>query len=142
MTNKQLTWNEQIIEDFRANNGNVETNGFGESLILVHHTGARTNEHRLNPLRAVFDGDRTWWVVASNQGAESNPDWYFNLLANPDTAIEVPGKPEAIDVSAELLIGNSREAAWNAFTAQHPIFLQYQDETERVFPVFALNEKQ
>lgn len=140
MTNKQQDWNNQIISEFRTNNGDVATNGFGKSLILVHHTGARSGTQRVNPLRSVHDGNGTWWVVASKQGAPENPDWYHNLKANPNSRIEVPDLGE-IDTIAEVLQDEAREMAWQRFTAANPIFLQYQEETPRVFPIIALHRR-
>lgn len=139
MATDQLQWNTQIINEFRANNGDVTTNGFGESLILVHHVGARTGMLRINPLRAVYDGNGTWWVVASKQGAPTNPDWYYNLRANPGSRIELPAG-RSIATTAEILSGADRAHAWQEFTAVNPIFLQYQEETTRVFPIVALHK--
>lgn len=140
MSNKQQEWNDQIIAEFRDNFGDVATNGFGKSLILVHHTGARTGAQRVNPLRSVHDGNGTWWIVASKQGAPENPDWYHNLRANPDSRIEVPDQG-SFATRAEILEGDAREFAWQQFTAANPIFLQYQEETERVFPIIALHRR-
>lgn len=141
MTDKQQQWNTQIIDEFRANEGNVSTNGFGKSLILVHHTGAKTGTNRVNPLRAVHDGNGTWWIVASKQGAPENPDWYHNLKANPDTKIETPNDG-SFSVRAEVLHGGDRELAWQRFIEANPVFHQYQEATERVFPVIALHKLQ
>ena len=140
MSNQQQQWNQQIIEEFRASNGNVATNGFGTSLILVHHTGAKSGISRVTPLRSVHDGNGTWWVVASKQGAPENPDWYHNLKANPESAIETPDNGN-FETTAEVLTGDKREFAWQQFTAANPIFLQYQEETERVFPIVALHKR-
>lgn len=134
------TWNEQIIDEFRASNGDVATNGFGKSLILVHHTGARTGAQRVNPLRAVQDGNDSWLVVASKQGAPENPDWYYNLRTNPESQIETPDHG-TISTMAEVLHGEARNDAWQKFTTANPIFIQYQEETQRVFPVLALRKR-
>lgn len=140
MSTEQLQWNQQIIEEFRASGGDVATNGFGKSLILVHHTGAKSGEHRVNPLRSVHDGNGTWWIVASAQGAPKNPDWYFNLRANSESQIETPDDG-MFNTLAEVLSGEDREYAWQQFTAVNPIFLQYQEETERMFPILALHRQ-
>lgn len=141
VTDKQSQWNNQIIAEFRANNGDINTNGFGKSLILVHHTGARTGTRRINPLRSVHDGNGTWWVVASKQGSPENPDWYHNLKTNPLAEIETPDNG-SFPVVAEVLAGKERDHAWQQFTAENPIFLQYQKETTRTFPVLALHKRQ
>lgn len=141
MSTDQQQWNQHIIDEFRASDGDVPTNGFGKSLILVHHVGAKTGTHRINPLRAVHDDNGTWWIVASRQGAPCNPDWYYNLCAHPESQIETPdGGSFAITV--EVLSGSEREYAWQQFTAVNPIFLQYQEETARVFPILALHKRE
>lgn len=140
MSTEQLQWNQHIVNEFRASGGDVATNGFGKSLVLVHHTGAKSGAQRVNPLRSVHDGNGTWWIVASAQGAPKNPDWFHNLRANPDSKIETPDDG-TFNTMAEVLTGEEREYAWQQFTAANPIFLQYQEETERVFPILALHRQ-
>src|SRR4026208_2391791 len=94
---KMLDWNHKIIEEFRANKGNVATFA-RQPLLLLTHTGAKTGKQRTNPLAYFRDGDR-YIVVASKGGAPTNPDWYYNLLANPQATIEVGG--ERLEVTAE-----------------------------------------
>src|SRR3954449_5447685 len=80
-------WNTTIIEQFRAQGGKGVAQ-FGDALLLLHHTGARTGTVRVNPVASYDDGDRLV-IVASKAGAPQNPDWFFNLRANPDTTIEI-----------------------------------------------------
>ena len=82
-----LDWNGKIIEEFRANQGRVTTFA-RQPLLLLTHTGAKTGKRRTNPLAYFRDGDR-YVIVASKGGAPTNPDWYYNLLANPRATIEV-----------------------------------------------------
>src|SRR4051812_3992831 len=74
-------WNTTIIEQFRAQGGKGVAQ-FGDALLLLHHTGARTGTVRVNPPAYYEDGDRLV-VVASKAGAPENPHWFFNLRANP-----------------------------------------------------------
>ena len=75
-----LDWNHKIIGEFRANKGRVATFA-RQPLLLLTHTGAKTGKQRTNPLAYFRVGDR-YIVVASKGGAPTNPDWYYNLLAN------------------------------------------------------------
>lgn len=134
-------WNDRIIAEFRENNGIVSTANFGDGLVLLHHTGARTAAQRINPLRALRRDDHTWVVVASKQGADTDPDWYRNLVANPNTIIETPHDGE-VTVTASVLTGTERTEAWNAFIDAYPMFQQYQDATTRAFPVIALRTRE
>src|SRR6266540_3511709 len=77
-----MSWNDGIIEEFRANHGKVGGPFAGVPILLLHHTGARTGTVRVNPLAYMADGDRLV-VFGSKGGSPTHPDWYFNLMANP-----------------------------------------------------------
>jgi deazaflavin-dependent oxidoreductase (nitroreductase family) len=101
-------WNTTIIEQFRAQGGKGVAQ-FGDALLLLHQTGARTGTVRVNPPAYYEDGDRLV-VVASKAGAPENPHWFFNLRANPDTTIEIGS--ETVEVSAAEIIGDDYEQTW------------------------------
>src|SRR5271169_3733175 len=80
--------NKRIVEEFRANGGKVGGPFEGKTLLLLHTKGAKTKQERVNPVAYVKDANR-WVVIASKSGAPTNPDWYYNVVANPDLTIEV-----------------------------------------------------
>lgn len=130
------SFNEQIVAEFRANNGYVASNGFGDSLVIVHSIGARTGIERVTPLMAIVDGD-AWLIAASKAGAPDHPAWYFNLLAHPETVIEVGDA--TVPVIATELVGEERDAAWARFTSQSSGFAAYEARAgDRVIPVLRL----
>lgn len=136
-------FNQQIIDEFHANRGTVTTMGFGDRLVLVHSTGARSGAPRTNPLMGIPDGDG-WLIAASKGGAPDHPDWYHNLLANPSASVEVPdasadGGIASYDVVAEDLQGSARDEAWDKFKAASPGFGEYEvNAAPRVIPVVRL----
>ena len=132
-------WNQQIIDEFRANDGTVETMGFGRGLVLLHHTGARTGTQRVTPLAAV-PTDEGWLVAASKAGAPDNPDWFHNLRAHPDTTVESPDDGE-VAVRARVLEGADRDAGYARFEEMSDGFREYQRKTDRVIPVVALDRR-
>jgi deazaflavin-dependent oxidoreductase (nitroreductase family) len=134
------SWNQQIIDEFRSNGGDVATRGFGRTLVLLHHRGARTGGERISPVRAIREGDDTWLVAASKGGAPENPAWFHNLLAHPEASIETPAAG-IVDVHAEQLHGAERDAAWARFLAASPGFALYEERTSRTIPVFALHRR-
>ena len=80
-------WNAQVIAEFRANDGKVAQ--FGDSPLLILHTiGAKTGKVREVPLVTLVQGDE-FYLFASKGGATTNPDWYFNLKANPEIDVEL-----------------------------------------------------
>ena len=66
-------WNQQIIDEFRANDGTVETMGFGRGLVLVHHLGARSGEERINPVANIREDDGSRLIAASAAGPTRTP---------------------------------------------------------------------
>lgn len=133
-------WNDTIIEEFRANGGTVTTAGFGRSLVLVHHTGARSGEERVAPLMGLHPSDDVWLIAASAAGAPKHPAWFFNLVAHPDTEIETPDDG-TVAVHARVLEGEERDAGWARFTSASEGFKEYEKKTSRVIPVLELRRR-
>jgi deazaflavin-dependent oxidoreductase (nitroreductase family) len=128
-------WNQQIIDEFRANEGKVGGPFKGASMLLLHHKGRKTGQERVNPLVYLADGDR-FLVFGSKGGAPQHPDWFRNLLANPAVSIEVG--TETFDVEAEELTGEERDRLYAKQTEVQPAFGEYQTRTDRKIPVVAL----
>ena len=134
-------WNARVIAEFRDHDGTVtEAAPFGRSLVLLHHTGARTGTERVSPLAHVRDGDDTWLVAASKAGAPDNPDWFHNLRAHPEVSIETPDDG-VVQVRAEELTGDDRDQAWERFKQMSDGFRGYEEKTSRTIPVVALRRR-
>jgi deazaflavin-dependent oxidoreductase (nitroreductase family) len=127
--------NARVVEEFRANGGRVGPPFENVPILLLHHRGARTGTARVNPLAYLADGDR-YVVIASKGGAPTNPDWYHNLLANPDVTIEVG--TETLPVRAVVVTGDERDELYRRQAERLPAFGQYAQRTRRVIPVVAL----
>ncbi|MEO8969428.1 MAG: nitroreductase family deazaflavin-dependent oxidoreductase [Solirubrobacteraceae bacterium] len=129
-------FNSQVIEEFRANDGRVGGMFESMSLLLLHHTGAKSSEKRIAPLAYVQDGSR-YVIFASKAGAPTNPAWYHNLIVHPQTTIEVGTKTFA--VTADEILGEERQRLFDAQVQRAPGFGDYQDKAgARVIPVIAL----
>lgn len=127
---------EETIEEFRANDGVVGGMFEGADLLLLHHVGAKTDTERVSPVMFQAQGEN-WAVFASKGGAPTNPGWYHNLLANPDTQIEVG--TDIINVTARVADGDERTEIWEAQKAAHPQFAEYEKTSEgREIPVVIL----
>ena len=135
MSTPPQDFNAQIIDEFRANQGRVGGMFEGTELLLLHHTGARSGKGRVNPLAYAGDGER-YFVFASKAGAPTNPDWYYNLKAHPETTIEVG--TETVDVVADEVTGEERDRIFQAQAERSPTFAEYEHKAGRVIPVIAL----
>jgi deazaflavin-dependent oxidoreductase (nitroreductase family) len=128
-------FNAKIIDEFRANGGRVGGMFEGTPLLLLHHTGARSGQERVNPVAYSRDG-QDYVIFASKGGAPKNPGWYHNLLANPRTTIEVG--TDTVSVEASEATGQQRESLFAAQTERSPQFGEYQAKTSRLIPVILL----
>ena len=131
-------WNKQIIEEFRANDGKVGGHFEHLTLLLLHTTGAKSGLPRLNPLAYVKDGER-YIIMASKAGAPDNPDWYYNLVANPQVSVEVG--TEKFEALARVAEGSERQALFENMSTKYPQFAEYQRNTTRVIPVITLKRR-
>ncbi len=131
-------YNERIIDEFRANAGKPPSWTGNSPLLLVHHRGAKSGLERVNPV-AYLDDDGRYVIFASKAGAPSNPDWYHNLKAHPDTTIEV-GR-NTVAVTAAEATGAERARLFAAQAERSPQFTEYQQKTDRVIPVVVLTPR-
>ncbi len=121
-------WKQQnvaVIAEFRANAGVVGGPYAGRPLMLLTTKGAKSGQERITPLNYSTDGDRIA-VIASRGGAPTHPDWYRNLVANPEVTVEV---------------GAERYRA-RARTAQEPERTRLFDQQATLMPFFDAYRKQ
>ena len=128
-------FNQQVITEFRENDGKVGGMFDGMPILLLHHIGAKSGADRISPLVYLPDGDR-FVIFASKAGAPSHPSWFHNLMARPETEIEVGGETVAV-VAAEVT-GDDRERLFQRQVELQPQFGDYQSKTTRKIPVVAL----
>jgi deazaflavin-dependent oxidoreductase (nitroreductase family) len=124
-------YNRQLIEEFRTTGSAPD----GRPVLLLTTTGARTGQQRTTPMMYVPDGDRLL-VVASNAGAVKHPDWYRNLVANPEVTVEVAG--QTYRATAVPLAGEEREKVFADIAGRYTFFADHQAGVERTIPVVAL----
>ncbi len=135
MSTSPADFNAQIIDEFRANGGRVGGMFEGGTLLLLHHTGAKSGKSRINPLGYLSDQGR-YVVFASKAGAPTNPDWYHNLKAHPDVTIEVGS--DTIEAVASEATGDERDRLYHTQAERVPQFAEYEKQTDRVIPVIVL----
>ena len=128
-------WNTAIIDEFRANEGRVEGQFEGAPLLLLHSTGARTGQERVNPVMYQRVGD-DYAVFASKGGAPTNPDWYHNLVAHPRATVEVG--TDTLGVTARVAQDDERDRIWSRQKSDYPGFAEYEVNTTRQIPVVIL----
>lgn|GEM_PF-162095 len=105
-------------------------------IALVDHVGRKSGRRRTSPLIFVSDGDAVV-VAASKAGQPTNPSWFHNLVANPETTVQVGA--EVRGVRARLAEGDERERLWAKLDAAYPAFDFYRRHAgDRQIPVVVL----
>ncbi len=130
------SWNEKIIKEFRENDGKVGGNFENTPLVLLHTSGAKSGKGRVNPM-AYFEDHGRLVVIASKGGADSHPDWYYNLKANPEVHVEVGA--DVFEATATITEEPERTQLFAKMAARNPAFADYEKKTNRVIPVITLS---
>ena len=128
-------FNATIIDEYRANGGKLGGQFEGAPVLLLHSTGAKSGKERINPMMYQAVGD-SYAVFASKAGAPTNPDWYHNLVANPEATIEVGAETRA--VRARVATSTERPTIWATQKERYPGFADYERQTDREIPVVIL----
>jgi deazaflavin-dependent oxidoreductase (nitroreductase family) len=128
-------WNRDIVDEFRANGGKVGGNFNGAPLLLLHTIGARSGKERVSPLMYQDLGGSVA-VFATRGGAPTNPDWYHNLVANPEVSAEIG--TETHSFHARTATGAERDRIWTKQKRDYHGFARYEAQTDRVIPVVIL----
>lgn len=131
-------FNKEVIQEFRANGGKVGGHFENMDLLLVHTTGAKSGNLRINPTAYIKDGDRLV-IAASKGGSDTHPDWFYNLTAKPQVIVEVGReKFTALAVAAQE---PERTELFGKLAGKYPGFKEYESKTSRVIPVVVLNRQ-
>jgi len=126
-------YNQKIIDEFRANGGEVM--GRGRTVLLLHTIGAKSGKEHVNPVAHIRDGER-YVIIASKGGAPNNPDWYYNIVANPTVTVEVG--TEKFQTQATIAEEPERTRLYDQMATVMPGFAEYQKKTTRVIPLIVL----
>jgi deazaflavin-dependent oxidoreductase (nitroreductase family) len=112
----------------------------GMDVLILSTVGRQSGAQRETPLAWFADGADARLIVASGGGSQ-HPDWYVNLMANPDRAsIELPGG-DSLPVAPHRLDGSDREQAWQRIAAAQPRYAKYQSKSDRQYPVIRLTRR-
>ena len=133
-------WNNNVIEQFRANEGRVGPPFAGAPLALVHHRGRKTGSEYVNPMMylASDDDSNVMYVFATKSGAPDNPAWYVNLVSAGSAQVEVG--TETFPVSVREITGADRDRIYAEQARRYPAFGEYETKTAgiRTIPVLEL----
>jgi deazaflavin-dependent oxidoreductase (nitroreductase family) len=128
-------FNRTVIDEFRETGGKVSGIFEGAPMILVTHKGAKSGKEYTTPLVHTRDGD-SYVIIASKGGAPEDPQWFRNLVANPDVTVEVG--TERFPARARVAEADERARLFRAQADLMPNFDDYAKATTRQIPVVVL----
>jgi deazaflavin-dependent oxidoreductase (nitroreductase family) len=119
----------------RASRGYLGTLLLSQTVLLLHSVGRRSGRHFITPI-SYFRADGYYFLVGSNWGRRHNAAWYYNLLANPRTTIEVRGRE--ISVEARQAQGQEYDRLWECAVQRYPGYSRYKARLKRHIPIIIL----
>ncbi len=113
--------------------GRVLGKAFGMPAVELQTVGRKSGKPRSTMLTAPIADDRRIVLVASKGGDERHPDWYRNLVANPDVDVTMAGKRRKM--RARTATDEERQEMWGEIVAAYKGYANYQRRTDRTIPV-------
>ncbi len=109
-------------------------NSFGTMPVVQLHTVGRTSgKKRTTMLTAPIHDDGAYVLIASKGGDDRDPDWYRNLVANPDVELTIDGK--TIQMTARVASEAEKLEMWPRVVEAYKGYAGYQEKTDRNIPV-------
>lgn len=139
---KATAWNQKTIDEWHAKQGRG-VGMWGDHVLLMTATGARSGDSIITPLVFGRDGD-DYIIVASKGGAPVNPTWFNNLRKNPDVDVEAPSDhgTEKFEARARVVEDRAeRDRLFKEMTKIWPSYADYEQRTERLIPVLLLERR-
>lgn len=119
----------------RASRGVIGTLLLSQTILLLHSVGRRSGKPHVIPI-SYFQMDGFYFLIGSNWGRPQNAGWYYNLLAQPLTTIEVRG--QELTVRASLAEGAEYDRLWQRAVKRYPPYEHYRENTNRHIPIVKL----
>jgi F420H(2)-dependent quinone reductase len=119
----------------RLSRGRIGSQLGTQTILLLHTIGRKSGRHFITPI-AYFYIDDFYFLIGSNWGKDQNAAWFYNLMEQPKTIIEVKGRK--ITVEAQQAEGTEYERLWKYATKHHPPYLHYKEMASRNIPIIML----
>ena len=110
---------------------------FGMPVIKLTTTGRKTGLPRSVMLTSPHQIGESLVLVASKGGSDTHPEWFLNLVADPNVVVETRiGRKE---MTAQVVDADVREQLWDEVTEKFSNYGQYQSKTDRLIPLIVLS---
>jgi len=131
-------WVREQVENYESSGGTKGTTLRGVPTVVVTMRGRRSGKIRKAPVMRVEHGG-TYVAIASKGGAPAHPEWYLNLMADPDVTVQDGTVVQ--EMRAREVDGEERAAWWARALEVWPDYAEYQTRTDRRIPVVLLEPR-
>jgi deazaflavin-dependent oxidoreductase (nitroreductase family) len=135
VTDSPIGWVARHVRRYVQTGGRDGHRRYGHDCLLLTTRGRTTGRPRRTALFYWRDGDR-YLVVPSNGGVPAFPDWYLNLLADPQVVVQVGAKVFRAD--ARTATAAERPRLWHIVVTSLPRYARYAEKAGRDLPVVVL----
>ena len=129
---------QEHVDRYLATDGEEGHDWQGARTLILTTTGRRSGRRRQTPLIYGRHGD-DYLVVASKGGSPQHPDWYHNLVANPEVDIQVKG--DKLHARARTATSEEKPELWRIMTATGTPYDEFQAKANREIPVVVLEPR-
>jgi deazaflavin-dependent oxidoreductase (nitroreductase family) len=102
-------------------------------VVELHTTGRSSGKRRSTMLTAPIHGDDRVVLVASKGGDDRDPDWYRNLVADPNVELTIDGTTRSM--VARTASAEEKQELWPQIVEAYRGYAGYQRRTDRDIPV-------
>ena len=128
-------WAQEHMRNYLATDGADGHIWRGVPTLLLTTIGSKSGEERMLPL-IYGEDDGDYVIVASKGGFAEHPAWYNNLVVQPKVQVQVAA--DKFSATAVAMDGARRQKLWNMMAEVWPLYIEYQQKTDRHIPVVAL----
>lgn len=129
------TWSTVHRVLYRFSRGMVGSRLVGNDMLLLTTVGRKTGQKHTVPLLYLESG-QDLLVIASYGGRERHPEWYLNLLAHPETSVQIRGA--RLGLRARTAGAEERRRWWPRIVEAYDQYATYQTRTDREIPIVFL----
>ncbi len=133
-------WVNKQVEKYEESGGTEynELRDTGQAVVIVTMRGHKSGKVRKIALMKV-EHEGVYALVGSKGGARTDPEWVYNLNADPHVMIQ--DGPAPFDAEVRLITGAERAEWWERCVAAFSNYAEYQEKTDREIPVYLATAK-
>lgn len=127
-------WVREQVETYEATDGReADTLGDTGMPIVVFTCYGRSSGMLRKWALMKVEHEGTYALVASKGGADDDPEWYLNLVADP--RVQVQDGPRPFLTTVREIDGDEYDTWWARAVEAFPRYAQYRENTDRRIPV-------